>query len=64
MKIKSFLLVLIFAVAISAVKGGFGRNDNNFIFPAGERTYNVYLICDTLQNVAAQIDHLYTMGVK
>jgi hypothetical protein len=29
-----------------AVKGGFGGNDNNFLFPPGESTYNVYLISD------------------
>ena len=51
-------------VSIAAVKGGFGGNDNNFLFPAGESTYNVYLISDTLQNVTSQMDQLFAMGVK
>jgi hypothetical protein len=51
-------------VALAAVKGGEGGNDNNFVFPAGESTYNVYIITDSLQNVAAQMDKLYNMGVK
>jgi len=51
-------------VAIAAVKGGFGGNNNNFVFPAGESTYNVYLISDSLQNVVAQMDRLYAMGAK
>jgi hypothetical protein len=46
------------------VKGGFGGNDNIFVFPAGESTYNTYLISDTLQNVTAQMALLYTMGAK
>jgi len=50
-------------VTIAAVKGGFGGNNNNFLFPAGESTYNVYLISDTLQNVTAQMDRLFGMGV-
>jgi hypothetical protein len=50
-------------VTIAAVKGGFGGNNNNFLFPAGESTYNVYLVSDTLQNVTAQMDRLFTMGV-
>jgi hypothetical protein len=48
-------------VAVSAFKG---RNDEPFLFPAGESTYDVYIITDTLQNVAAQMDRLYNMGVK
>jgi hypothetical protein len=51
-------------VAVAAVKGGSGGIDNNFVFPAGESTYNVYLITDSVQNVAAKMGRLYTMGVK
>jgi hypothetical protein len=51
-------------VTIAAVKGGFGGNNNNFLFPAGESTYNVYLISDTLQNVTTQMDRLFTLGVR
>jgi hypothetical protein len=46
--------------AWSAVYG----NGTDVIFPAGESTYNVYLISDALQNVAAQMDRLFTMGVR
>ena len=51
-------------VAVAAVKGRFAGNDPNFVFPAGESTYNTYIISDTLQNVTAQMDRLYTMGVR
>jgi hypothetical protein len=45
--------------AWSAVTG----NEDDW-FPAGESTYNVYIITDTLQNVTTQMDRLYTMGVR
>jgi hypothetical protein len=51
-------------VAVAAVKGGFGGNDNIFVFPAGESIYNTYLTSGTLQNVTAQMALLYTMGAK
>jgi len=34
------------------------------VFPAGESAYNVYLITDSVQNVAARMDDLFKMGVK
>lgn len=46
--------------AWSAVVG----NGSDVLFPAGESTYNVYLITDTLQNVTSQMDRLYTMDVR
>jgi hypothetical protein len=49
---------------LGPVKGGQGGEDDNFVFPAGESTYNVYLISDLLQNVTTQMDRLYTMGVR
>lgn len=46
--------------AWSAVYG----NGNDVTFPAGESTYNVYIITDTVQNVTAQMDRLYAVGVR
>jgi hypothetical protein len=46
--------------AWSAVYG----NGTDVTFPAGESTYNVYLITDSVQNVAARMDDLFKMGVK
>jgi hypothetical protein len=37
---------------------------NDLPFPAGESTYNVYLISDTIQNVAARMDDLFRFGVR
>jgi hypothetical protein len=51
-------------VTIAAVKGGFGGDNNNFLFPAGESTYNVYLISNTLQNVTSLMDQLFATGVR
>jgi hypothetical protein len=34
------------------------------MFPAGESMFNVYIITDTVQNVAAQMNSLYSMGAK
>jgi hypothetical protein len=51
-------------VVMNAVRGGGDGVNQNVLFPAGESTYNVYLISDTVQNVAAQMDTLYGMGVK
>jgi hypothetical protein len=39
-------------------------NGTDVIFPAGESTYNAYLITDSVQNVTARMDHLYRLGVK
>lgn len=46
--------------AWSAVYG----NGQDVTFPAGESTYNVYLITDSVQNVAGHMDELFRMGVK
>ena len=32
--------------------------------PAGETTYNVFLITDSVQNVAVRMDDLFRMGVR
>jgi hypothetical protein len=39
-------------------------NGTDVLFPAGESTYNVYLITDTLQNVTARMDDLFQMGAR
>jgi len=39
-------------------------NGNDVIFPAGESTYNVYLITDSVQNVVARMDNLFSLGVR
>jgi hypothetical protein len=36
----------------------------NGTVPAGETTYNVYLITDSVQNVTARMDDLFRMGVR
>jgi len=41
----------------------YGHGDD-LLFPAGESTYNVYIITDTLQNVTARMDDLYGLGVR
>ena len=46
--------------AWSAVTG----NGTDVLFPAGESTYNVYLITDSVQNVAARMDDLFQLGVR
>ncbi len=46
--------------AWSAVYG----NGTDVVFPAGESTYNVYLITDTVQNVTARMDDLFQIGVR
>ena len=46
--------------AWSAVYG----NGTDVLFPAGESTYNVYLISETLQNVTARMDDLFQIGVR
>jgi hypothetical protein len=51
-------------VVMNAVRGGGDGVNSNVMFQAGETTFNVYLINDTVQNVAAQMDRLYGMGVK
>ena len=37
---------------------------NDVTFPAGESTYHVYLITESLQNVTARMDDLFRMGVR
>lgn len=51
-------------VVMNAVRGGGDGVNSNVMFQAGETTYNVYLINDTVQNVAGQMDRLYGMRVK
>jgi hypothetical protein len=46
--------------AWSAVYG----NGQDVTFPAGESTYNAYLITDSVQNVVARMDDLFKMDVK
>jgi len=46
--------------AWSAVSG----NGTDVLFPAGESTYNVYLITDSVQSVTARMDDLFQLGVK
>jgi hypothetical protein len=46
--------------AWSAVTG----NGTDVLFPAGESTYNVYLITDSVQNVTTRMDDLFQLGVK
>jgi hypothetical protein len=46
--------------AWSAVFG----NGQDVTFPAGESTYNVYVITDSVQNVTARMDDLFKLGVK
>jgi hypothetical protein len=46
--------------AWSAVYG----NGTDVVFPAGESTYNVYLITDSVQNVTARMDDLFQMGAR
>lgn len=51
-------------VTTNPVKGGGDKEPQGIVFPAGESTYNAYIITDTVQNVATQMDRLYAMGVK
>lgn len=51
-------------VDMDPVRGGGDGIHSNVLFPAGESTYNVYLITDTPQNIALQMDRLYAMGAK
>ena len=46
--------------AWSAVYG----NGTDVLFPVGESTYNVYLISDSVQNVATRMDDLFRLGVR
>jgi hypothetical protein len=46
--------------AWSAVYG----NGNDVLFPAGDSSYNVYIITDTVQNVTARMDRLFQTGVR
>jgi hypothetical protein len=50
--------------AWSAAVGNGNGSGPDLVFPAGESTYNVYLISDTVQNVTARMDDLFVMGVK
>ena len=46
--------------AWSAVYG----NGTDVLFPVGESTYNIYLISDSVQNVAARMDDLFRLGAR
>ena len=46
--------------AWSAVYG----NGTDVLFPAGESTYRVYLVTDSVRNVAARMDDLFQLGVR
>ena len=52
------------SVTMFPVKGGGDGEPQGIVFPAGESTYDAYIITDTVQNVVAQMDRLYAMGVK
>jgi hypothetical protein len=51
-------------VTMNPVRGGGDGIPRNVIFPAGESSYNAYIITDTVENVATQMDRLYAMGVR
>jgi hypothetical protein len=51
-------------VVMDPIRGGSNSLTQNIMFPAGESTFNVYIITDTVQNVAAQMNSLYSMGAK
>jgi hypothetical protein len=51
-------------VVMNVVRGGGDGFSQSVMFPAGESTYNVYLVSDSVQNVAIQMDRLYAMRVK
>jgi hypothetical protein len=46
--------------AWSAVYG----NGTDVLFPAGDSTYNIYLISNSVQNVAAKMDDLFRLEVR
>jgi len=37
---------------------------SGWLFPAGESTYNAYMITESVQNVAAKMSELYALGVR
>jgi hypothetical protein len=39
-------------------------NGNDVLFPAGDSTYNIYIITDSVQNVTARMDDLFQAGVR
>ena len=51
-------------VVMNPVRGGGDGIVRNTVFPAGESTYNAYIITDTVQNVAARMGDLFQMGVR
>lgn len=36
----------------------------NSLFPAGESTYNAYMITESVQNVVTKMNELYALGVR
>jgi len=50
--------------AWSAAVGNGDGSGPDLVFPAGESTYNAYLITDSVQNVVARMDDLFQMGVR
>ena len=47
----------------SAFSAAYG-NGNDVLFPAGDSSYNVYIITDSVQNVRARMDDLFQAGVR
>jgi len=39
------------------------RGNGDVLFPAGDSSYNTYVITESLQNVTARMDDLYRTGV-
>jgi len=40
------------------------RGNGDILFPAGDSSYNTYIVSESLQNVTALMDQLYTAGVR
>jgi hypothetical protein len=40
------------------------RGNGDILFPAGDRSYNTYVITESLQNVTALMDGLYHNGAR
>jgi hypothetical protein len=49
---------------MNPVQGGGDGTPGNVTFPAGESTYNAYIITGTVPKVAAQMDCPSTMGIR
>ena len=40
------------------------RGNGDILFPAGDSSYNTYIVSESLQNVTALMDQLYTAGLR